>query len=141
MIEVTRQHLDDPNIEATDSCAVPDHPIMSRLWSERREMGTMVVGLAPDTDRLVRQAAGQIHLNRETRNLARILRRRIKGLIGQALSAPGAGQPGSDRASRRAAIAKNAPDHLAGGRQRHRIDKFDLARIFVRGKAVRAPTG
>ncbi len=83
MIEVTRQHLDDPNIEATDSCAVPDHPIMSRLWSERREMGTMVVGLAPDTDRLVRQAAGQIHLNRETRNLARILRRRIKGLIGR----------------------------------------------------------
>ncbi|MEQ9572033.1 MAG: GNAT family N-acetyltransferase [Nitratireductor sp.] len=83
MIEVTRQHLDDPNIEATDSCAVPDHPIMSRLWSERREMGTMVVGLAPDTDRLTRQAAGQIHLHRETRNLARILRRRIKGLIGR----------------------------------------------------------
>ena len=33
MIDVTEQHLDDPNIMATDSCAVPDHPVMSRLWT------------------------------------------------------------------------------------------------------------
>src|SRR5690606_17341712 len=39
MIEVTKQHLDDPNIVLTDSCAVPDHPVMSRLWNERRPMG------------------------------------------------------------------------------------------------------
>ncbi|TIX37904.1 MAG: GNAT family N-acetyltransferase, partial [Mesorhizobium sp.] len=36
MIEVTRQNLDDPNIVVTDSCAVPDHPVMSRLWVERK---------------------------------------------------------------------------------------------------------
>lgn len=83
MIEVTRTHLDDPNIDATDSCAVPDHPVMSRLWSERREMGTLVVGLTPESDKAARQAAGQIHLNRETRNFARILRNRIKGLVGR----------------------------------------------------------
>ena len=47
MIEVTEQHLDDPNIMATDSCAVPDHPVMSRLWSERKPIGTIVVGLTP----------------------------------------------------------------------------------------------
>ena len=40
MIEVTKQHLDDPNIMTTDSCAVPDHPVMSRLWSERKPIGT-----------------------------------------------------------------------------------------------------
>jgi hypothetical protein len=83
MIEVTGQHLDDPNIMLTDSCAVPDHPVMSRLWSERRPMGTIVIGLTPDTDRLARQAASQLHLYRETRNVARILRNRIKSLLGR----------------------------------------------------------
>jgi hypothetical protein len=81
MIEVTKQHLDDPNIEMTDSCAVPDHPVMSRLWTERRPFGTIVVGLTPHADRLARQAASQLHLYRETRNMARILRSRVKGLL------------------------------------------------------------
>ncbi|CDX49262.1 conserved hypothetical protein [Mesorhizobium plurifarium] len=81
MIEVTKQHLDDPNIVMTDSCAVPDHPVMSRLWSERKPMGTLVVGLTPDADRLARQAASQLHLYRETRNMARILRNRMRSLL------------------------------------------------------------
>jgi hypothetical protein len=81
MIEVTGQHLEDPNIEMTDSCAMPDHPVMSRLWSERRPMGTIVVGLTPDADRLARQAASQLHLYRETRNVARILRNRVRSLL------------------------------------------------------------
>ncbi|MGX5804810.1 GNAT family N-acetyltransferase [Bradyrhizobium sp. Arg314] len=81
MIEVTRQHLDDPNIVMTDSCAVPDHPVMSRLWSERKPMGTLVVGLTPDADRLARQTASQLHLYRETRNMARILRNRMRSLL------------------------------------------------------------
>jgi hypothetical protein len=83
MIEVTRQHLDDPNIDQTDSCAMPDHPVMSRLWTERRSMGTMVVGLTPDADRATRQAASQLHLYRETRNMARLLRNRVKQLLGR----------------------------------------------------------
>ncbi|RWA71707.1 MAG: GNAT family N-acetyltransferase [Mesorhizobium sp.] len=81
MIEVTKQHLDDPNIGMTDSCAVPDHPVMSRLWSERKPMGTLVVGLTPDADRLARQAASQMHLYRETRNMARLLRNRMRSLL------------------------------------------------------------
>ncbi len=81
MIEVTKQHLDDPNITITDSCAVPDHPVMSRLWTERRRVGTFIVGLTPDSDRLARQAASQLHLYRETRNVARIVRNRVKALL------------------------------------------------------------
>lgn len=81
MIEVTKQHLDDPNIDITDSCAVPDHPVMSRLWSERKPIGTLVVGLTPDTDRAARQAASQLHLYRETRNMARIVKNRIRSLF------------------------------------------------------------
>lgn len=80
-IEITKMHLEDPNIAATDSCAVPDHPVMSRLWSERRDMGTLIIGLTPGSDKITRQAAGQIHLYKETRNFARIVRNRIRGLL------------------------------------------------------------
>lgn len=81
MIEVTHSHLDDPNIMASDSCAVPDHPVMSRLWSERRNVGTMVIGLTPDADRATRQAAAQLHLYQETRNVARLVRNRLRSLL------------------------------------------------------------
>ncbi|MBN9072151.1 MAG: GNAT family N-acetyltransferase [Rhizobiales bacterium] len=81
MIEATKHHLDDPNIMMTDSCAVPDHPVMSRLWTERRPIGTLVVGMTPNSDRAVHQAASQLHLYRETRNLARILRSRLRSLL------------------------------------------------------------
>ncbi len=83
MLDVTRSHLDDPNILGTDSCAVPDHPVMSRLWSERRPVGTLVVGLSPDADRLARQAASQLHLYSETRNFVRIWRERLYRAIGR----------------------------------------------------------
>jgi hypothetical protein len=81
MIEVTRQHLEDPNIEITDSCAVPDHPMASRLWSERRTLGTLVMGLTPATDRITAQAAAQLHLYRETRDFANLVRKRVRNLL------------------------------------------------------------
>ena len=81
MIEVTKQHLDDPNIEQTDSCAVPDHPVMARLWSERKPIGTLVIGMTPATDRITRQAASQLHLYQETRNFARLMRNRVRNLL------------------------------------------------------------
>lgn len=81
MMGVTGQHLDDPNIVMTDSCAVPDHPMVSKMWSERKPMGTFVVGLTPDADRATRQAASQLHLHRQTRRLAAKLRDRMRGLL------------------------------------------------------------
>ena len=77
MADLTEWHLDDANIERTDSCAVPDHPIMSRFWKERETMGTLVIGLRPNSDRDVRQVAAQLHLYRNTRNMARLLRDKI----------------------------------------------------------------
>lgn len=77
---LTEWHLDDLNIRRTDSCAVPDHPIMSRMWSERETMGTMVIGLEPRHDRDVRQVATQLHIYRNTRNIARLLREKIRGM-------------------------------------------------------------
>lgn len=81
MIEVTKAHLGDPAIRATDSCAVPDHPVMSRLWSERRPVGTFVIGLVPSAGRAVRQAAHQLQLYRDTRNAVRLLRNRVRSLL------------------------------------------------------------
>lgn len=74
---LTEWHLDDININRTDSCAIEDHPLMSHLWSEREEMGTMIIGLTSNSDRDVRQVATQAHLYRNTRNLARMLRDRV----------------------------------------------------------------
>lgn len=80
---LTEWHLDDLNIRRTDSCAVPDHPVMSRMWSERETMGTMVIGLDPRHDRDVRQVATQLHIYRNTRNIARLLREKIRGMAGR----------------------------------------------------------
>ncbi len=83
MMEVTARHLDDPNIMATDSCAVPNHPMVGRMWNERKPFGTIVVGLTPEADRATRQAASQLHLYRQTRKLAVKLRDRMRGLLGR----------------------------------------------------------
>lgn len=81
MIEVTRMHLADRGIIATDSCAMPDHPVMSRLWSERMPIGTFVVGLEPGREKQVAQAAKQLELYRNTRNQFRLVRNRLRGLL------------------------------------------------------------
>lgn len=80
MIELLKNHLEDPNIIRTDSCAVPDHPVVSRLFLERRKVATLIVGLRPDADHAIRQTASQIHLYRQTRNIARIVRNRLRKL-------------------------------------------------------------
>ena len=83
MSKVTEWHLDDANILRTDSLAVPDHPVMSRLWRERDAMATLIIGLTPGRDRDVRQIATQLHLYQNTRDVARKLRDRIMSLRGR----------------------------------------------------------
>jgi len=78
--KLTDWHLDDANILRTDSCAVEDHPIMSRFWKEREEMGTLIIGLTQKSDRDVRQVSSQVHIYRNTRSIARMLRQRIMSL-------------------------------------------------------------
>jgi len=80
-MQITESHLEDPNIEITDSCAVEDHPVMARLWSERREFATMVIGLQPHLDREARQVISQMELYRSTRNAAKTMRERLSHLV------------------------------------------------------------
>lgn len=78
--QITDWHLDDANIIRTDSCALPDHPIMSRLWREREAMGTLIIGLRQNSDREVRQVGTQLHLYQNTRSVAKKIRDKIMSL-------------------------------------------------------------
>lgn len=80
MQEVTEWQLDDFNIIKTDSCARPDHPIMSRFWQERCSMGTLVVGLHANSDRDVRQVTKQLHIYNNSKNIARKLRDKVRAI-------------------------------------------------------------
>ncbi|SEI18275.1 Acetyltransferase (GNAT) domain-containing protein [Rhizobium tibeticum] len=80
MGELTEWHLDDANIVRSDSCAIPDHPMINRFWQEREDMGTMVIGLHQNGDRDVRQVAAQLHMYSSTRNVAKMLRQKIMSL-------------------------------------------------------------
>ncbi len=48
MIEIENlgRVLRDPDVEWMDSCAVADHPMIDRLWAERREISQLTVPLA-----------------------------------------------------------------------------------------------
>jgi hypothetical protein len=78
MIEATKALLDDPNVVSADSCATPDHPMMDRIWTERKNMETLIIGLGPDKDGQARAVANQIDLYQRTRSAARSLRSRFK---------------------------------------------------------------
>ena len=80
LAQLTEWHLDDANILRSDSCAVPDHPMIGRMWDEREEMGTLIIGLQENRDREVRQVGAQLHLYRNTRNMAKLLRDKIRHL-------------------------------------------------------------
>lgn len=80
MERLTEWHLDDANILKTDSCGADETGALSNFWSEKAEMGTLIIGLAQNSDRDVRQVAAQVHMYRNTRNLAKALRERIMSI-------------------------------------------------------------
>lgn len=81
MMRVTETLMDDPNVLSADSCAMPDHPVMSRLWTQNRSMTTLVIGMDPALDRDVRKVASQLDLYSSTRNFAKTMRRRLKSMM------------------------------------------------------------
>lgn len=78
MIAVTKHNLEDLNVAMSDSCAVPDHPLMNRLWQERSALATFIVGLEPGSDRLANAAARGLAREARLRDMARRARRRIR---------------------------------------------------------------
>jgi urease beta subunit len=53
---------------------------MSRFWEERETMGTLIIGLKPNSDREVRQVGTHLHLYENTRSMAKKIRDKIMSL-------------------------------------------------------------
>ncbi|MEO0543580.1 MAG: GNAT family N-acetyltransferase [Pseudomonadota bacterium] len=81
MTRVTETLLDDPNVTSADSCALPDHPVMSRIWTQSRAVTTLVVGTHQAKDRDVRQVASQIDLYRSTKETAKSVADKVRSIF------------------------------------------------------------
>jgi CelD/BcsL family acetyltransferase involved in cellulose biosynthesis len=83
MVLATEALIADPEVVRADSCAVPDHFLMNRLWKQRLPIETLVVGLTRDSGRAVERAAHGLEQARRTRNAARLMRQRVKAVFGR----------------------------------------------------------
>lgn len=77
MIEVLKNHLDNPALRITDSCAIPDHPVMSRLFHERESFGTIILGLTDKSQSSVRKITRQLNRYDKLRSTLRNLIARV----------------------------------------------------------------
>ncbi len=72
--DLTAAQLADPEIAATDSCAVPEHSMINRLWRDRVAIGDVMIALEPVPSVRFRQAVRRERLGRALRAKARQLR-------------------------------------------------------------------
>ncbi|RBO93113.1 GNAT family N-acetyltransferase [Pseudochrobactrum asaccharolyticum] len=78
MIEVLKKHLSNPVLRITDSCAIPDHPVMSRLFHERANFGTLILGLTEQSQSSVNQITRQLNRYDRLRMMMRNIKARLK---------------------------------------------------------------
>lgn len=69
--DLTEALAADPSVDLTDSCAVADHPMIDRLWTDRMEIVDMMIGLDGATP-------GGFDRAERRERLARALRARLK---------------------------------------------------------------
>lgn len=81
MIMASDALLADPEVRRADSCAVPDHFLMNRLWRDRIAVGTLVVGLDAGAGRRVEAAAKGVENMRKSRNFTRLMRARLRSMM------------------------------------------------------------
>ena len=46
---LTESLLKEPSIVSVDSCTMPDHPMINRIWSERLKVGFCMIGVGPES--------------------------------------------------------------------------------------------
>ncbi|MGQ5719356.1 GNAT family N-acetyltransferase [Pseudochrobactrum asaccharolyticum] len=78
MIEVLKNHLNNPALRLTDSCAIPDHPVMSRLFHERANFGALILGLTKQSQSSVNQIIRQLNRYDRLRMMMRNIKARLK---------------------------------------------------------------
>ena len=70
MLDVSRTLLGDPTIVRTDSLAVPDHPMISHLWTDRMTVADGIVALTQKGAMIGRAAYGLTRVKRIMRAVA-----------------------------------------------------------------------
>ncbi|MBC8129841.1 MAG: GNAT family N-acetyltransferase [Rhizobiaceae bacterium] len=81
MLLATDALMADRTVLRADSCAVPDHFLMNRLWKGRIRVETLVVGLEKTAAGRVGRAAKGLEQVHAARNTARLVRARVKRLL------------------------------------------------------------
>lgn len=79
--EATRSLVADPAVKRADSCAMPDHFVMNRFWKDRIAIATLVIGLDKDSGKAVASAAKGLVAARRSRNLVRLTREKLMGML------------------------------------------------------------
>jgi len=85
-LELTQSQLADPAVSLTDSCAVPDHPMINHIWRQRIDMADVLLPLRPrkafylGQSALLGSALAIDHLPSTLRRMAKILLKNIAGL-------------------------------------------------------------
>ena len=70
-LEFTRRQIADGSIELTDSCAIPDHPMIDRIWPGRMAVCDLLVEVSKDRSDAFTSAGERERLRRRARGLAK----------------------------------------------------------------------
>ena len=65
--DFTRKQLQEMSIRMTDSCAIPDHPMIDRLWPDRLEMTDIAISLSKDRAKAFERASDGEERRRQMR--------------------------------------------------------------------------
>lgn len=79
ILDFTLRQRTDRNVSCTDSCAVPDHPMIDRLWPDRLEIADVLLAPSAAGAKAFAAAAGREELRRRCRGLAKRVYYRILG--------------------------------------------------------------
>jgi CelD/BcsL family acetyltransferase involved in cellulose biosynthesis len=78
--DLTRQQIADSNLTATDSCAIPDHPMINRLWPDRMALADVAVPLQASQAFVGAALLGET-FRRTMRRTAKHLREQIRAYL------------------------------------------------------------
>ncbi len=79
MLEFTRRQAFERDVSFTDSCAIPDHPMIDRIWPERLPIVDLFVATSRDRAGAFRSIASREILRRKLRTIAKQAWYRIIG--------------------------------------------------------------
>lgn len=77
-LEITKRVIEDPSLDAMDSTAIANHPMIDHIWRERLQLGDLMIGLKPRSTFALKLGVAGEHGRRRLRNQLRDLYHRIK---------------------------------------------------------------